>query len=197
MGTKAVYGFGGRRWTPTECSALILNEMKRVAQLHLGKSATTAAITVPAYFRESQRQATSEAAHLAGLSVARIVNEPTAAALAYGYREPEKETRLLVFDLGGGTFDVTMLEVFSGVFEVRASGGESRLGGEDYTPPRRPQRSPTYNSNTQEREQLNKMLEAIENGESINTQFEKLNTMESPEKPTPKAPSTANDKSGG
>ncbi len=133
MGTPATYAFGGRKWTPTECSAMVLNEMKRVAQLHLGKQTTEAVITVPAYFRESQRQATAEAAQLAGLSVARIVNEPTAAALAYGYRNPDKETRLLVFDLGGGTFDVTVLEVFSGVIEVRASGGESRLGGEDYT----------------------------------------------------------------
>ena len=133
MGTPATYKFGGRNWTPTECSALVLNEMKRIAQLHLGKDTNRAVITVPAYFRESQRQATAEAAQLAGLAVARIVNEPTAAALAYGYRNPDKETRLLVFDLGGGTFDVTVLEVFSGVIEVRASGGESRLGGEDYT----------------------------------------------------------------
>lgn len=133
MGTPASYSFGGRKWTPTECSAMVLNEMKRIAQLHLGKETTRAVITVPAYFRESQRKATSEAAQLAGLAVERIVNEPTAAALAYGYSNPEKETRLLVFDLGGGTFDVTVLEVFSGVIEVRASGGESRLGGEDYT----------------------------------------------------------------
>src|ERR1043165_7613239 len=133
MGTSAVYQFGGRRWTPTECSALVLGEMKRIAQQHLGKDVTRAVITVPAYFRESQRQATSEAAQLAGLSVERIANEPTAAALAYGYNNPDKEKRLLVFDLGGGTFDVTVLEVFSGIIEVRASGGESRLGGEDYT----------------------------------------------------------------
>ncbi|MCW8129978.1 MAG: Hsp70 family protein [Planctomycetota bacterium] len=133
MGTQAVYPFGGKRWTPTECSAMVLNEMKRIAQLHLGRETTRAVVTVPAYFRESQRAATAEAATLAGLSVERIINEPTAAALAYGYREPDKETRLLVFDLGGGTFDVTVLEVFSGVIEVRASGGESRLGGEDYT----------------------------------------------------------------
>jgi len=133
MGTATTYNFGGRKWTPTECSAMVLNEMKRIAQLHLGKETTQAVITVPAYFRETQRQATAEAARLAGLTVARIVNEPTAAALAYGYRNPDSETRLLVFDLGGGTFDVTILEVFSGIIEVRASGGESRLGGEDYT----------------------------------------------------------------
>ena len=133
MGTPAVYSFGGRKWSPTECSALVLTEMKRIASKHLGEKIDQAVITVPAYFRESQRQATAQAAQLAGLGVARIVNEPTAAALAYGYRDPQKETKLLVFDLGGGTFDVTVLEVFSGVIEVRASGGESRLGGEDYT----------------------------------------------------------------
>ncbi len=137
MGTRTVYNFGGKRWTPTECSAMVLGEMKRIAQLHLGAPAPgagmRAVITVPAYFRESQRAATAEAAQAAGLTVERIVNEPTAAALAYGYQNPEKETRVLVFDLGGGTFDVTILEIFAGVIEVRASGGESRLGGEDYT----------------------------------------------------------------
>lgn len=133
MGTSAAYNFGNKRWTPTECSAMVLNEMKRIARTHLGNDVSRAVITVPAYFRESQRQATSEAAKLAGLTVERIINEPTAAALAYGYRDPQKSTSLLVFDLGGGTFDVTILEVFSGVIEVRASGGESRLGGEDYT----------------------------------------------------------------
>jgi molecular chaperone HscC len=133
MGTPATYSFGGKTWTPTECSAVVLNEMKRIAQKHLGEDVSRAVITVPAYFRESQRQATAEAAKLAGLAAERIINEPTAAALAYGYQHPEKETKLLVFDLGGGTFDVTVLEVFAGVIEVRASGGESRLGGEDYT----------------------------------------------------------------
>lgn len=133
MGTAATYTFGGRRWTPVECSALVLAEAKRIAGLHLKGPLDRAVITVPAYFRESQRQATAEAAKLAGLGVARILNEPTAAALAHGFRDPDQETKLLVFDLGGGTFDVTVLEVFSGVIEVRASGGESRLGGEDYT----------------------------------------------------------------
>lgn len=133
MGTSVAWSFGGRRWTPIECSALILAEAKRVAGLHLPGPLDRAVVTVPAYFRESQRQATVEAARLAGLSVARILNEPTAAALAHGFRAPDQETKLLVFDLGGGTFDVTVLEVFSGVVEVRASGGESRLGGEDYT----------------------------------------------------------------
>lgn len=133
MGTATHYTFGGRRWTPIECSALLLAEAKRVAGLHLPGPIDRAVITVPAYFRESQRQATAEAAKLAGLAVARILNEPTAAALAHGFRAPDRETKLLVFDLGGGTFDVTVLEVFDGVIEVRASGGESRLGGEDYT----------------------------------------------------------------
>ncbi|HEX6813019.1 MAG TPA: Hsp70 family protein [Planctomycetota bacterium] len=133
MGSPTKYSFGDRIWTPTECSALVLGEMLRVARLRLGDSVRSAVITVPAYFRENQRQATVEAAHLAGLAVKRIVNEPTAAALAYGYRDPATETRLLVLDLGGGTFDVTALEIFAGVIEVRASGGESHLGGEDYT----------------------------------------------------------------
>lgn len=132
MGTAQTYRFGGRKWTPIECSALVLTEMRRIAQLHLG-SVQQAVITVPAYFREDQRQATLEAATLAGLAVARIVNEPTAAALAYGLADPLQEKRVLVFDLGGGTFDVTMLELFSGIVEVRASGGEGHLGGEDYT----------------------------------------------------------------
>jgi molecular chaperone HscC len=133
MGTATHYAFGGRRWTPVECSAVVLAEAKRVASLHLPGTVDRAVITVPAYFRESQRQATAEAARLAGLQVARMLNEPTAAALAFGFRAPEIETKLLVFDIGGGTFDVTVLEMFSGVVEVRASGGESRLGGEDFT----------------------------------------------------------------
>jgi len=133
MGTSATYRFGGRRWTPTECSALVLAEMKRVAEYALEREVAEAVITVPAYFREPQRQATCDAAAIAGLGVARIVNEPTAAALAYGFRDPGRDARLLVFDLGGGTFDVTILHVFEGVIEVVATGGESQLGGEDYT----------------------------------------------------------------
>jgi molecular chaperone HscC len=133
MGTEARHDFGGRKWTPTECSALILQELKRVAELRLGAKVDRAVISVPAYFRESQRQATSEAARIAGLGVARILNEPTAAALAFGYRAPDQEKRLLVFDIGGGTLDVTVLNIFEGVIEVVASGGESHLGGEDYT----------------------------------------------------------------
>ena len=133
MGTPAKYRFGGKDWNPVTCSAMILSEMKRIASLHLGTEVTKAVITVPAYFHDQQRQATVEAAKIAGLQVERIINEPTAAALAYGYRNPEQETQVLVFDLGGGTFDVTLLEIFDGVVEVKSTAGESRLGGEDYT----------------------------------------------------------------
>lgn len=133
MGTPATYRFGGREWTPVLCSALILAELKRIAEFRLGKKIDSAVITVPAYFHDQQRQATVEAATIAGLRVERLLNEPTAAALAYGYRADSELNTLMVFDLGGGTFDVTVLECFEGVVEVKASAGESRLGGEDYT----------------------------------------------------------------
>ena len=133
LGTDVRYSFGKRKWSPVECSALILQEMKRIAELRLGQKVDSAVITVPAYFHDSQRAATAEAAKIAGLKVERLLNEPTAAALAYGFKKPGDESTLLVFDLGGGTFDVTLLEVFDGVVEVKASAGESRLGGEDYT----------------------------------------------------------------
>lgn len=133
MGTPTTYRFGGRVWTPTECSAAVLRELKRVAEVALGEPVTRAVITVPAYFHDSQRQATLEAGKIAGFQVERILNEPTAAALAFGHSNREHEATLVVFDLGGGTFDVTVLQVFDGVIEVKASGGESRLGGEDYT----------------------------------------------------------------
>ena len=133
MGTATTYQFGGRKWTPVECSALVLREMKRIAELRLGKPVDSAVITVPAYFLDQQRQATVEAAQIAGLKVERLLNEPTAAALAYGCRNDGELSTLLVFDLGGGTFDVTLLESFEGIIEVKASAGESRLGGEDYT----------------------------------------------------------------
>ena len=133
MGTTTSYRFGGRSWNPVECSAVVLREMKRIAELRLGRTVDKAVITVPAYFLDQQRQATVEAAQIAGLKVERLLNEPTAAALAYGYRENAELNTLLVFDLGGGTFDVTLLESFEGVVEVKASAGESRLGGEDYT----------------------------------------------------------------
>jgi molecular chaperone HscC len=133
MGTPAKYRFGGREWTPTECSAAVLRELKRVAEVALGQAVEHAVITVPAYFHDSQRQATMEAGRIAGFKVERILNEPTAAALAFGHSHRDHEATLVVFDLGGGTFDVTVLQVFEGVIEVKASGGESRLGGEDYT----------------------------------------------------------------
>ena len=133
MGTPISYNFGGRHWSPVECSALVLKEMKRIAEMHLGTPVESAVITVPAYFHDQQRQATLDAAKIAGLRVDRLLNEPTAAALAYGFRAGDELNTLLVFDLGGGTFDVTVLECFDGVVEVKASSGESRLGGEDYT----------------------------------------------------------------
>jgi molecular chaperone HscC len=133
MGTATTYRFGGRAWTPIELSATILREMKRIAEWRLGCPVDRAVITVPAYFLDQQRQATMEAAQIAGLKVERLLNEPTAAALAYGYANDEELNTLLVFDLGGGTFDVTVLESFDGIAEVKASAGESRLGGEDYT----------------------------------------------------------------
>lgn len=132
MGTLATYAFGGRVWTPTECSAQVLAEMRRIAGLRLGGDCQRAVITVPAYFHDAQRQATMDAARIAGLRVERIINEPTAAALAYGFGR-QNAGRILVFDLGGGTFDVTVLDAFDGVIEVKASSGESRLGGEDWT----------------------------------------------------------------
>ena len=133
MGNKELYKLSQKSLSPVECSALILKEMKRIAEMRLGEPVTRAVISVPAYFRDAQRNATLEAAAVAGLKVERIINEPTAAALAFGYKNPEKESNILVFDLGGGTFDITLLEVFDGVIEVKSSGGESHLGGEDYT----------------------------------------------------------------
>lgn len=133
MGTDTRYEFGGKSWTPTELSAAVLLEMKRIAAAHLHEAVDRAVITVPAYFHDPERQATVEAAKIAGLKVERILNEPTAAALAFGYRAGPEPKKVLVFDLGGGTFDVTILEIFEGVIEVCATGGDSRLGGEDYT----------------------------------------------------------------
>lgn len=133
MGTDTTYEFGGRKWSPVECSALVLRELKRIAEVQLQTPVDSAVITVPAYFHDLQRQATVDAAAIAGLKVLRLLNEPTSAALAYGYRATDELNTLLVFDLGGGTFDVTLLESFEGVVEVKASSGESRLGGEDYT----------------------------------------------------------------
>ncbi len=132
MGTEKTYQFGGKTWTPVELSACILKEMKRIAELRLGEEVTSAVISVPAYFHDAPRQATIDAAEIAGVRVERLINEPTAAALAYGCQNKEADSTLMVFDIGGGTFDVTVLEIFEQVIDVKSSGGISRLGGEDY-----------------------------------------------------------------
>jgi molecular chaperone DnaK len=122
----------GKKWTPQEISAQILAKLKRDAEAYLSDKVTEAVITVPAYFDDSQRQATSEAGQIAGLQVLRIINEPTAAALAYGLDKAGSDHTILVFDLGGGTFDVSLLEIGEGVFEVKATSGNTQLGGDDW-----------------------------------------------------------------
>ncbi|MDN6439980.1 MAG: Hsp70 family protein, partial [Corynebacterium nuruki] len=122
----------GKKYTAQEISARTLMKLKRDAESYLGEDVTDAVITVPAYFNDAQRQATKDAGQIAGLNVLRIVNEPTAAALAYGLEKGDNEQTILVFDLGGGTFDVSLLEIGDGVVEVRATSGDNKLGGDDW-----------------------------------------------------------------
>ena len=132
IGTNWSVDIDGKGYTPQEISARVLMKLKRDAESYLGENVTDAVITVPAYFNDAQRQATKEAGEIAGLNVLRIINEPTAAALAYGLDKADKEQTILVFDLGGGTFDVSLLEIGDGVVEVKATNGDNHLGGDDW-----------------------------------------------------------------
>src|SRR5947199_10593746 len=132
MGTNWSIDIDGKKYTPQEISARVLQKLKRDAESYLGDTVTQAVITVPAYFDDAQRTATKEAGQIAGLEVLRIINEPTAAALAYGLDKEGADQTILVFDLGGGTFDVSILEIGDGVFEVKSTHGDTHLGGDDW-----------------------------------------------------------------
>ena len=132
MGTAEKVKIDGDEFSPQEISAMILQKLKTDAESYLGQKVTQAVITVPAYFNDSQRQATKDAGKIAGLDVLRIINEPTAAALAFGMDKEDQDQKIMVFDLGGGTFDVSILDIGDGVFEVLATNGNTHLGGDDF-----------------------------------------------------------------
>ncbi len=133
MGTEREYLLSGRKFKPEELSSLVLRALKEDAEAFLGEPVTEAVISVPAYFDDRRRKATRRAGELAGLKVERMISEPTAAAVAYGLYDKTRDTRFLVFDLGGGTFDVSILELYHNILEVRAVAGDNYLGGEDFT----------------------------------------------------------------
>ena len=132
MGTDWKVRIDDKDYRPQQISAFVLQKLKRDAEAYLGEQVVHAVVTVPAYFSDAQRQATKEAGEIAGMTVDRIINEPTAAALAYGLDKTDQDQTILVFDLGGGTFDVSLLEIGDGVFEVKATNGDNRLGGDDW-----------------------------------------------------------------
>ena len=132
MGTNEKVTLEGKEYTPQEISAMILTYLKDYAEGYLGEKVEKAVITVPAYFNDAQRQATKDAGRIAGLDVVRIINEPTASALAFGIDKGDKEQKILVYDLGGGTFDVSILDIADGTFEVLSTAGDTRLGGDDF-----------------------------------------------------------------